>query len=79
MARLSQADLVNLNKTFEERTPEELILWTREVFSDRVAAISAMQRTGSIVCHMLYKMDAGIRLLFVDTGVMFPETLETRE
>ena len=79
MARLSQAKLAELNKTFEERSPEELLRWTRETFGSRLAAISAMQQAGSVVCHMLSKQDLGIPVLFVDTGVMFAETLQTRD
>ena len=48
MARLSQADLVDLNQTFEERTPQELIAWAKEIFGDRVASISAMQQLSLI-------------------------------
>jgi phosphoadenosine phosphosulfate reductase len=52
MARLSQADLADLNQTFEQRTPQELLQWAKEIFGDRVAAISAMQEAGTVVCHM---------------------------
>jgi phosphoadenosine phosphosulfate reductase len=79
MARFTQADLIQLNQTFEERTPEELIRWTCEVFGSRVAALSAMQMAGSVVCHMLHTMRSSMKVLFVDTGVMFEETLETRD
>jgi len=79
MARLSQAKLADLNKTFEERTPEELLRWAHEIFGDRVAAISAMQQTGSVVCHLLSRLRVNIPVLFVDTGVMFEETLQTRD
>ena len=79
MARLTQADLVDLNKTFEERTPEELIAWSLEVFGKRLAAISAMQKSGSIICHMLSQLESTMTVIFVDTGVMFPESLATRD
>lgn len=79
MARLSQADLVDLNETFEQRTPRELIQWAKETFSGRLAAISAMQRAGSVVCHMLSGLNLDIPVLFVDTGVMFPETIATKD
>src|SRR5581483_3678318 len=79
MPRLTQADLSELNDTFEERTPHELIRWTREVFGNRVAALSAMQKAGSVVCHMVHSLKLPIKVLFVDTGVMFAETLETRD
>ncbi|MFQ5733595.1 MAG: phosphoadenylyl-sulfate reductase [Planctomycetaceae bacterium] len=79
MARLSQADLVDLNRTFEERTPQELIEWAHLLFGERLAAISSMQKTGNVICHMLHTMQTPIKVLFVDTGVLYPETLETRD
>ncbi|MDA0920936.1 MAG: phosphoadenosine phosphosulfate reductase family protein, partial [Planctomycetota bacterium] len=79
MARLTQADLVDLNHTFEQRTPQELLQWAKQTFGDRVASISAMQMAGSVVCHMIKSSGADIPTLFVDTGVMFQETLDTRD
>ncbi len=79
MSRLTQADLADMNKTFEGRTPQELIRWAIDVFGERLAAISAMQRSGSVVCHMLSKIPMRVKVLFVDTGVLFQETVETRD
>jgi phosphoadenosine phosphosulfate reductase len=79
MPRLSQARLMPLNKTFEERSPEDLLRWAKEMFGDRVAAISAMQQSGNVVCHMIHRLQLDIPILFVDTGVMFQETLDTRD
>jgi phosphoadenosine phosphosulfate reductase len=79
MARLTQADLADLNETFEERTPQELLAWAKETFGDRVATISAMQEAGCVVCHMLHTASVDIPVVFVDTGVMFQETLDTRD
>lgn len=79
MPRLSQAKLLDLNKAFDDRSPEELLRWCRDTFGSRVAAISAMQKAGSIVCHMLHRLELDIPVVFVDTGVMFQETLDTRD
>lgn len=79
MARLSQADLVDLNRTFEERTPQELLQWAQEMFGDRLAALSSMQRAGSVICHMLKSVPVRMPVLFVDTGVLFEESLSTRD
>jgi phosphoadenosine phosphosulfate reductase len=78
-ARLTQADLNDLNQTFEERTPQELILWAREVFGQRIAALSSMQKAGNVICHMLHSLQLEMPVLFVDTGVLFQETLDTRD
>lgn len=79
MALLTQAQLNKLAKNFEDEAPEDLLRWTQEIFGDRVAAISAMQQSGNVICHMISTMKLGIPILFVDTGVMFHETLETRD
>lgn len=79
MPRLTQADLAPLNKTLEERTPQELLSWASSIFGDRLAILSAMQLAGSIVCHMVSKAKLQIPVLFVDTGVNFQETLDTRD
>lgn len=79
MAKLSQADLIDRNRTFEERTPQELIEWTQSVFGTRLAAMSSMQKSGNVIAHMLYAMKTNIKMLFVDTGVLFEETLQTRD
>ncbi|MBX3443468.1 MAG: phosphoadenylyl-sulfate reductase [Planctomyces sp.] len=79
MARLSQARLVPVNKTFEDRSPLELLHWAKDMFGDRVAAISAMQESGSVLCHMIARSKLNIPVLFVDTGVMYQETLDTRD
>lgn len=79
MALLSQADLANLNSNLESRTPLELLAWATAIFGERVAILSAMQRAGCVVCHMAYANQFKLPVLFVDTGVLFPETLATRD
>lgn len=79
MARLTQADLADLNKTFEHSTPQDLIRWGRKTFGSRIAALTAMQRAGSVVCHMVHELGLDLPVLFVDTGVHFQETLDTRD
>ncbi|MEZ6048121.1 MAG: phosphoadenylyl-sulfate reductase [Planctomycetaceae bacterium] len=79
MTKMTQKDLEERNQQLEERTPQELIEWAKDVFGKRLAAISAMQSAGSIVCCMLGQLNLKIPVLFVDTGVLFQETLETRD
>lgn len=79
MARLTQADLNDINRLFENHSPLETLRWAREIFGDRVAVLSAMQQAGSMVCHLIGTQRLGIPVLFVDTGVNFQETLDTRD
>ena len=79
MARLTQADLADLNRTFEQSTPQDLIRWGQKTFGNRIAALTSMQMSGNVVCHMLYEHQIKVPILFVDTGVLFQETLDTRD
>ena len=79
MARLTQADLNELNQSFEQDSPADLLRWVKEMFGDRAAMLSAMQRAGCVVCHMIGRERLGMPILFVDTGVNFQETLDTRD
>lgn len=79
MPRLTQVDLIELNRTFDDRTPQELLQWAVEMFGTRVAAMSSMQESGNVICHMLHANSIELPILFVDTGVLFQETLDTRD
>src|SRR5258708_33091985 len=79
MGSLTQADLADLNAGMEGRSPEELLTWAKSTFADRVAILSALQRAGCVVCHMTSSNKLNLDVLFVDTGVLFPETLATRD
>ena len=79
MASLSQGDLADLNQSMESRTPQELMAWAKKTFGSRVAILSALQRAGAVVCHMAHVAKADLEVLFVDTEVLFPETLATRD
>lgn len=79
MPRLRQSELDNLNQTFEQRTPIELLEWALATFGDRLAGMSSMQKAGNVICHMLHSAKLPIKVLFVDTGVLFQETLDTRD
>lgn len=79
MPHLKQSDLNALNKTFEQRTPQELIRWAQSIFGPRLAALSSMQKAGNVVCHMIHTLRTPVRVLFVDTGVLFQESLDTRD
>ncbi|MBI3862765.1 MAG: phosphoadenylyl-sulfate reductase [Planctomycetia bacterium] len=79
MAALLQADLADLNASMESRTPQELLAWAKTTFGGRVAILSALQRAGCTVCHLASVAKVNLDVLFVDTGVLFPETLATRD
>ena len=63
MPRLTQADLAERNKAFQSHSPQELLKWAADTFPGRVAAISALQRAGAAVCHMIGQLELDIPIL----------------
>ena len=79
MALLTQKDLKDVNESLDDHSPKELLEWAWGMFGERGGILSAMQKAGSVVCHMAQSLGVKMDVVFVDTGVMFQETLDTRD
>ncbi len=77
--RLYRRDLEAVSRRLESRSPIEILTWAHATFGSRAAILSSMQRAGSVLCHMADRAGLGFDVLFVDTGVLHRETLETRD
>ncbi len=77
--RLTQADLDSQGQLLEHLSPDDIIRWTVDTFEGRIAVLSAFQKAGCVLCHRIMSLGLADRIdvIFVDTGVNFPETLET--
>jgi phosphoadenosine phosphosulfate reductase len=73
------ADLAPLAEALAKKTPLEILELAFEVFGPRVAILSSMQRAGTALAHMADRAGLKMDVLFVDTGVLHPETLATRD
>lgn len=58
---------------------EERIRWAVDNFGDNAILLSSMQKTSSVLMHMLHRMGLGNEILFIDTGYHFQETLRLRD
>jgi phosphoadenosine phosphosulfate reductase len=72
-------NLVEINRELENKSPLQILTWVWETFGNRIALQSSMQKTASSLTHMVDSLGMKADVLFVDTGVHFPETLETRD
>ncbi len=73
-------DLEAVNEELENKSPQEIIRWGFETFASKLAMLSSMQKTASVLTHLLYM--AGLKeteIIFIDTGYHFPETLQLRD
>jgi len=77
--RLSKNDIDRLNSRFSDAAPEALLRFARDTFGDRVAILSGMQRAGTALCFLAERECLSFDVLFVDTGVLHQETLQTRD
>src|SRR5262245_43839094 len=77
--RLYRRDLEALNQKLEKSSPIDILAWAAETFDPRAAILSSMQRAGSVLCHMADQAGLRFDVVFVDTGVLHKETLDTRD
>lgn len=77
--RVTQLSLEALNARFAQAEPLDLLRFAHQTFGPRAALLSSMQRAGTALCHLADRAGLGFDVLFVDTGVLHPETLRTRD
>jgi phosphoadenosine phosphosulfate reductase len=75
----SRADVDALADEFEGRTAQELLAWAVDRFAGRIVLTCSWQHQSSILVDMLHRLGANIRIVELDTGLLFPETYETRD
>ena len=60
-----------------ERTAQEVLAEAVERFHPRLSLACSFQKEESALVHMLTEIEPRARVFTIDTGVLFPETLET--
>jgi phosphoadenosine phosphosulfate reductase len=61
----------------EQATAEEVLAYAVERFHPRLTMACSFQKEESVLVHMLTQIQPEVRVFTIDTGVLFPETLET--
>ncbi|HEX8992199.1 MAG TPA: phosphoadenylyl-sulfate reductase [Anaerolineales bacterium] len=75
----SLADVESLSREFEAKTPQEIIRWAVEAFAPGIVVSSSFQTQSMPLLHMVTRIMPDIRVLFLDTGYHFWDTLTFRE
>ena len=76
---LSRADVEQLADEFEARSAQDLLAWAVDRFEGRIMLTCSWQMQSSVLIAMLHEIGANIRVVELDTGLLFPETYVTRE
>jgi phosphoadenosine phosphosulfate reductase len=77
--RLDAGLIAPLADRFEELEPLEILRVVAGALGRRAAILCSMQRAEAALCHMADRAGLGLDVVFVDTGVLFPHTLATRD
>jgi phosphoadenosine phosphosulfate reductase len=64
-------------RELEDASALEVLRWAAETFGDRFCVTSSME--DAVVAHLASRVAPGVRVVFLDTGYHFPETLGTRD
>jgi phosphoadenosine phosphosulfate reductase len=76
---LSSQELERLNARFATAHPTEIIRWAVETFRPDVALTSSFGTDSAAILHMAVQVDPRLSIRTVDTGFLFPETLQHLE
>ncbi len=72
-------DITSLSQEFETKTPQEILRWAAEAFAPDIAVSTSFQTQSMPLLHMVTQTMPGVRVLFLDTGYHFWDTLTFRE
>jgi phosphoadenosine phosphosulfate reductase len=77
--RLDDAEITAANRTLQDAPPDTILRWAVDRFHPRLLMATAFGAEGCCLIHLLAGIEPGVRIINLDTGYQFPETLELRE
>jgi phosphoadenosine phosphosulfate reductase len=69
--------LTATTRDFDTATAQQVLAYGLEQFQPRLTLACSFQKEESVLFHMLSELSADARAFTIDTGVLFPETLQT--
>jgi phosphoadenosine phosphosulfate reductase len=68
-----------LNARLREASPQEILAVAIETLGDRLALVSSFGAESAVLLHMAAQLTPDIPVLFLDTGMLFGQTLDYRK
>src|SRR5437667_5407342 len=69
-----QIDLDALNPMFESSHPAKIVEWAAAQFGQDLVMTSSFGAESAVLIHMATQVKPDIKVIFVNTGYLFPET-----
>jgi phosphoadenosine phosphosulfate reductase len=76
---LSPAEADDVSDELESASAQDVLAWAAERFPGRLVLTCSWQRQSSVLMHMVATAGLDVRLVEIDTGLLFPETADTRD
>lgn len=76
---LSSYDVDSLSAEFERRHALDIVAWACDEFGDSVAVSSSFGADSAVMLHLCSQVKPDIKVVAVDTGFLFPETIAFAE
>jgi len=77
--RTSDEDLATVAAALAGKDPRAILRWAVAEFHPHLLMATAFGVEGCCLIHMLAEIEPGVRVINLETGYQFPETLELRE
>ncbi|GAB4168056.1 MAG: hypothetical protein Fur0032_06210 [Terrimicrobiaceae bacterium] len=78
-ARFDPAEIRAKSQEFEGAGVEEILRWCWEKYGERAAIGTSFQGAGLVVMDVAFSLGYQFPVFTLDTGLLFPETLELKE
>jgi len=76
----SDEDLAAINARFRDRTAEDLLVWATACFGQQIVLTCSFGgASGMVLLDMVSRVAHGTPVVFLDTGLLFPETYALAE
>ncbi len=76
---LSAEQIAQANQDLSQATPQEILTWGVQKFFPKLMMATAFGAEGCCILHMLAEIEPRVRVINLDTGYQFSQTLELRE
>lgn len=77
--KFSPAEVDKLNARFESAHPKEIIRWAADQFGDDLIMTSSFGAESMCSIHLASQAKPDIKIVFINTGYLFPETIAFME
>lgn len=72
------ARAAELNAAYRDAPPADVLRAALDAFPGRIALVSSFGAESAVLLHMAARVDPSVTVLFIDTGLLFGQTLDYR-